>query len=110
MPTTTRAAVLWGHHEDWKIEEVELDDPGHGEVLVKTSYAGMCHSDEHVVQGDMPDLPGRQPELCQDGGHHEEGEDQGQSAGLHGRKCTSCITIAARGVCLPLTSRPWWPT
>ena len=54
MPTTTRAAVLWGHHEDWKIEEVELDDPGHGEVLVKTSYAGMCHSDEHVVQGDMP--------------------------------------------------------
>ena len=28
MPTTTRAAVLWGHHEDWKIEDVELDVPG----------------------------------------------------------------------------------
>ena len=53
MPTTTRAAVLWGHHQDWKIEEVELDDPGPGEVLVKTAYAGMCHSDEHVVAGDM---------------------------------------------------------
>ncbi len=53
MPTTTRAAVLWGHHEDWKIEDVVLDDPGPGEVLVRTAYAGMCHSDEHVVQGDM---------------------------------------------------------
>jgi NDMA-dependent alcohol dehydrogenase len=53
MPTTTRAAVLWGHHQDWKVEEMTLDDPGPGEVLVKTAYAGMCHSDEHVVQGDM---------------------------------------------------------
>jgi S-(hydroxymethyl)glutathione dehydrogenase/alcohol dehydrogenase len=53
MPTTTRAAVLFGHHEDWKIEEMTLDDPGPGEILVETAYAGMCHSDEHVVQGDM---------------------------------------------------------
>ncbi len=54
MPTTTRAAVLWGHQQDWKIEQLELDDPGPGEVVVKTAYAGMCHSDEHVVVGDMP--------------------------------------------------------
>lgn len=53
MPTNTRAAVLWGHHEDWKVEDLVLDDPGPGEVLVRTAYAGMCHSDEHVVQGDM---------------------------------------------------------
>ncbi len=53
MPTSTRAAVLWGHHQDWKIEDLTLDDPGPGEVLVNTAYAGMCHSDEHVVAGDM---------------------------------------------------------
>ena len=53
MPTTTRSAVLWNHNEDWKIEEVVLDDPGPGEVLVEMRVAGMCHSDEHVVQGDM---------------------------------------------------------
>ena len=53
MPTTTRAAVLWGHHQDWKVEDLTLDDPGPGEVLVDTAFAGMCHSDEHVVQGDM---------------------------------------------------------
>ncbi|MEZ5383429.1 MAG: NDMA-dependent alcohol dehydrogenase [Microthrixaceae bacterium] len=50
----TRAAVLWGVGEEWKVEEVELDDPRGREVLVKTKAAGMCHSDEHVVTGDMP--------------------------------------------------------
>lgn len=49
----TQAAVLWDTHQDWKIEEVDLDDPGPGEIIVKTRVAGLCHSDEHVVQGDM---------------------------------------------------------
>lgn len=49
----TRAAVLWGTHQDWKIEEVEVDPPQQGEVLVRWLAAGMCHSDEHVVTGDM---------------------------------------------------------
>ena len=53
MSTTTRAAVLWGHHEDWSIDTLTLDDPGPGEVLVSTRFAGLCHSDEHVTQGDM---------------------------------------------------------
>ena len=53
MPTDTRAAVLWGHQQDWKVEEMALDDPGPGEILIETSAAGMCHSDEHVVTGDM---------------------------------------------------------
>ena len=54
MPTTTRAAVLWGVGEDWKIEEIELDDPKPGDVLVTMKVAGMCHSDEHAVTGDLP--------------------------------------------------------
>ncbi len=49
----TRAAVLWDVGQDWKIEEVDLDDPGPNEILVKTKVAGMCHSDEHMVQGDL---------------------------------------------------------
>ena len=49
----TRAAVLWGLHQDWKIEEIELDPPKAGEVLVKWEAAGLCHSDEHLVTGDM---------------------------------------------------------
>ncbi|HZQ84752.1 MAG TPA: NDMA-dependent alcohol dehydrogenase [Acidimicrobiales bacterium] len=49
----TRAAVLWGTHQDWKVEEVDLDPPKAGEVLVKWEAAGLCHSDEHLVTGDM---------------------------------------------------------
>jgi NDMA-dependent alcohol dehydrogenase len=48
-----RAAVLWGLHQDWKIEEIEVDPPKAGEVLVQWKAAGMCHSDEHMVTGDM---------------------------------------------------------
>jgi S-(hydroxymethyl)glutathione dehydrogenase/alcohol dehydrogenase len=56
MPTTTRAAVLWEVGGDWQIEDVELDDPKAGDVLVKMTAAGMCHSEEHAVTGDMPML------------------------------------------------------
>lgn len=54
MTMTTRAAVLWEVGADWKIEEVELDAPGPGDVLVRMAYAGLCHSDEHSVTGDLP--------------------------------------------------------
>jgi alcohol dehydrogenase len=36
------------------IEEVELDDPGHGEVLVRIAAAGLCHSDLSVIDGNRP--------------------------------------------------------
>ncbi len=49
----TRAAILHGIGEQWSVEEIELDPPGPGEVLVKTAFAGLCHSDEHLVTGDM---------------------------------------------------------
>jgi alcohol dehydrogenase len=37
-----------------RIEEVELDPPGEGEVLVKVTAAGVCHSDLSVVGGVRP--------------------------------------------------------
>jgi len=36
------------------IEEVELDPPGEGEVLVRIRAAGLCHSDLSTVNGDRP--------------------------------------------------------
>jgi alcohol dehydrogenase len=36
------------------IEGVELDDPGHGEVMVKIGAAGLCHSDLSVIDGNRP--------------------------------------------------------
>lgn len=50
----TKAALLWGLGQKWEVEEVDLDPPGPGEVLVKLTASGLCHSDEHLVTGDLP--------------------------------------------------------
>jgi S-(hydroxymethyl)glutathione dehydrogenase/alcohol dehydrogenase len=57
MPTTARAAVLWGIDEPWKVQTIEVHDPKEGEVLVRWKAAGLCHSDEHLVTGDMVPPP-----------------------------------------------------
>jgi S-(hydroxymethyl)glutathione dehydrogenase/alcohol dehydrogenase len=49
----TQAAILWGPHTDWSVEDITLDPPKAGEVLVKLAASGLCHSDEHLVTGDM---------------------------------------------------------
>lgn len=67
----TKAAVLWGLNEDWKIEEVELGDPVAGEVQVRLAASGLCHSDEHVRVGDIQMVePGGWPFI---GGHEGAG-------------------------------------
>jgi NDMA-dependent alcohol dehydrogenase len=50
----TQAAVLREYGKDWQIEEMELDDPREGEVMVRLAASGLCHSDEHVRLGDLP--------------------------------------------------------
>src|ERR1700733_14949687 len=52
-------AVLRGVGRDWEIEEITLDPPRDGEVLVKMAVAGVCHTDDHFFTGDFiptPDL------------------------------------------------------
>src|SRR5215207_5110388 len=54
----TKAAILWETNTPWSVEEIELDAPKSGEVLVKMAASGLCHSDEHLVTGDLPfELP-----------------------------------------------------
>ena len=48
----TRAAVLFGIGQKWQIEEIDLDPPKAGEVLVAWKAGGLCHSEEHFVTGD----------------------------------------------------------
>ena len=52
-----RAAVMRANHAPLEIEEVEIDAPGPGEVLVKTAASGICHSDLHVIEGSLPVPP-----------------------------------------------------
>jgi len=50
----TDAAVLFSQPGKWEVTEVDLDEPGPTEVLIKMVAAGLCHSDDHLVTGDMP--------------------------------------------------------
>lgn len=50
----TRAAVLYGTNQPFEVEEVELEGPGPGEVLVEMAAGGICHSDWSVVNGTIP--------------------------------------------------------
>ena len=49
-----KAAVLYEINEPLNIEDVTLDDPQENEILVKLEATGVCHSDLHFMQGDMP--------------------------------------------------------
>jgi NDMA-dependent alcohol dehydrogenase len=54
----TTAAILWEVGRPWSVEEIELDPPRGGEVLIEMKAAGMCHTDDHFVTGDLTwDLP-----------------------------------------------------
>jgi S-(hydroxymethyl)glutathione dehydrogenase/alcohol dehydrogenase len=48
------AAVLWDYEQKWNVEEVDLDPPRDGEVLVSFEATGLCHSDHHIRTGDLP--------------------------------------------------------
>ena len=52
----TRAAVIREPGQPWEITELELDEPGPGEVRIRFVAAGMCHSDEHLRTGDSTGL------------------------------------------------------
>ena len=54
---TMKGAVLYEYNKPVVVEEMELGDPGHGEVLVDMKASGVCHSDWHVVKGEWWDIP-----------------------------------------------------
>ncbi len=50
----TKAAVVYEQpSKRIEIEELDLDGPREGEVLIRYTHAGLCHSDLHIVTGDL---------------------------------------------------------
>jgi Zn-dependent alcohol dehydrogenase len=53
------AAVVEELHGPFVVKDVELDEPGPGDVLVKVAATGFCHTDGIARDGDLPfPLPG----------------------------------------------------
>ncbi len=59
-----KAAVIWEANTPITIENVEIGKPARREVLIRTAYAGICHSDLHFQDGTyphpMPFVPGHE--------------------------------------------------
>jgi NDMA-dependent alcohol dehydrogenase len=92
----TEAAVLWARGEEWSVEPIELDEPGHSEVLVRVESGGLCHSDGHLVSGNLPSA------LPIIGGHEGAGVVERVGAGVTRVKPGDHVTfssVASCGVC-----------
>jgi len=76
IPELMKAAVLRDPAAGLRVEEIRTPRPKEGEVLVKVSACGMCHSDLHVLGGaiafPMPCVLGHEVagEVVEVGPHH----------------------------------------
>jgi NDMA-dependent alcohol dehydrogenase len=50
----SRGAIIRETPGKFEIVDLEVDDPRQNEIRVKTVAAGLCHSDDHMVTGDVP--------------------------------------------------------
>jgi S-(hydroxymethyl)glutathione dehydrogenase/alcohol dehydrogenase len=71
----TKAAVV-RESKKLTIEEIEIDAPKAGEILVRTKAAGVCHSDLHTYMGELRTRP---PLVL---GHEGAGVVEAVSAGV----------------------------
>jgi S-(hydroxymethyl)glutathione dehydrogenase / alcohol dehydrogenase len=49
-----KAAIFHAAHQPLTIEEVGIENPKRREVLLRTAFAGLCHSDLHFLEGLYP--------------------------------------------------------
>ncbi|QOR71632.1 zinc-binding dehydrogenase [Ruania alkalisoli] len=54
VPPTMRAAILPGVGEPLRVETIATPRPRAGEVLVRVAACGVCHTDLHVMRGEVP--------------------------------------------------------
>jgi NDMA-dependent alcohol dehydrogenase len=50
----TRGAVIRSTPGKYEVVDLELDEPRQGELMVKLTASGLCHSDDHIATGDIP--------------------------------------------------------
>lgn len=84
-----RAARLHAYGEPLRIDEVDTPEPGPGEVLIRIASTGACHSDLHVMSGEMPIVP----ELPWIMGHENAGYVEALGPGAGGVEVGSPVLV-----------------
>lgn len=52
---TCKAAIAWEANKPLSVEEVEVAPPAPGEVRVRVTYTGLCHTDVYTLSGKDPE-------------------------------------------------------
>ncbi|MGW4475579.1 alcohol dehydrogenase catalytic domain-containing protein [Nonomuraea sp. NPDC004354] len=90
-----RAAVLTGFHRPMEIREVEIADPGPGEVRVQIKASGVCGSDLKAIDGKSPVV--RQPPFIL--GHESAGIVESVGEGVTAVAPGDHVIISMSGPC-----------
>src|ERR1700716_2297097 len=91
-----KAAVLHGAHQALPGEEVTVDHPHGGEVLVRLVASGVCRSDLHAAEGRSPVFL---PPMVM--GHEGAGIVEAVGPGVQGVRPGDHVVIALYGPCGP---------
>ena len=49
-----KAAIFYGSDQPLAVEEVPTPEPGAGQILLKVAACGVCHSDLHDTDHNLP--------------------------------------------------------
>ncbi|UBU15457.1 alcohol dehydrogenase catalytic domain-containing protein [Nonomuraea gerenzanensis] len=90
-----RAAVLTAFHAPMELREVEIADPGPGEVRVQIKASGVCGSDLKAIDGKSP-VVSRLPYIL---GHESSGVVESTGAGVTAVQPGDHVVIAMNGPC-----------
>jgi S-(hydroxymethyl)glutathione dehydrogenase/alcohol dehydrogenase len=88
-----RAAVLRETRQPMTIETVDLDGPRADEIRVRVKASGLCHSDYHVMTGDLP-MP--MPVVL---GHEAAGIVEAVGENVRGFKVGDAVVTSLSGFC-----------
>jgi propanol-preferring alcohol dehydrogenase len=84
-----KAARLHGYGERLALDDIPMPHPGPGEVVIKVGGAGFCHSDLHVIDGEIRVLP-RMPLVL---GHENAGIVAEAGAGVTGVREGDAVAV-----------------
>lgn len=96
-----KAAVVWNAGAPMTIENVTVEKPKSREVLVRTAYAGICHSDLHFWDGTypypVPFVPGHEAAgiveaVGEDVTHVQPGDHVVSCLSVFCGTCPQCVT------------------
>ena len=89
-----RAAVMHEIRQPLAVEEIDVDSPRTGEVLVRIAASGVCRSDLHALEGESPVS---QPPMVL--GHEGAGVVEEVGPGVSGVSKGDAVVIALYGPC-----------